>query len=181
LANLNDLTVSLIEKLAKECKVKLKKSDKKAEKIEKIKSADIPESKLEELINKYLTQKQSPKKLSTDSISELKGRIKLLEEQVKFIMSKISVTDVKLTKQENHDLITITSDLGDIKRFIESLVLPGESITIDDLIEIQELQKIPLVTLKHAIYDLIEENVLDTSEGTSRLKIGSKIGSLKRK
>ena len=150
MADLNDLTVPLLEKLAKECRIKLKKSDKKPEKIQKIKSAGIPENKLEELINKYLNQKQSPKKLSTDSISELKGRIKLLEEQVKFIMSKISVTEVKLATQENRDLITITSDLGDIKRFIVSLILPGVTITIDELIEIQELQKIPFVNLKHA-------------------------------
>lgn len=181
MANLNDLTVSLLDKLAKECKIKIKKSDKKTEKIEKIKQAGIDNEKLEKLIYKYLTQKKANKKSSKDIISELKGRIKLLEEQMKFIMSKISVTEVTLAKEENIDFITITSNLGDLKKFIKSLIRPGETITIDEIIEIQELQKIPLVTLKHAIYDLIEEDIFNVSEGTSRLKIGGNIGALQRK
>jgi len=180
MVSLNDLTVSLLDKLAKECNIPLKKSLTKKEKIEIINGANIEDLKLRELIQKYLTIKKSRKKPKDDLISELKGRIRLLEEQVKFLMSKISVSEVKLSDDENQEIITITSDLRDIKRFIKSVIKPGESISIDELIEIRELQKIPLITLKHAIYDLIDENIVNSSEGKSRQKLGGKINTLTR-
>jgi len=181
MVSLNDLTVPLLDKLAKECNIPFKKSYKKKEKIELINAANIEDSKLRELVQKYLDIKKSEKKPKDDLILELKGRIRLLEDQVKFLMSKISVSEVKLSDEENREIITITSDLRDIKRFIKSVIKPGESISIDELIEIRELQKIPLITLKHAIYDLIDENVLNTDlEGRSKQKLGGKIKILTR-
>jgi len=181
MANLNDLTVPLLDKLAKEIGIKLNKKDKKPDKISKIKSVGLEELQLNQLIQKYYDQKSSPKKTRKDVISELKGRVKLLEEQVKFLMSEITVSKISVMKEGSGDLLTITTDLSEIKKFIKSLISPGESITIDELIEINEIQKIPLITLKHSIYDLIDENVFDASEGNSRQKIGGKIGVLVRK
>lgn len=181
MTSLKRLTVPLLEKLAKECNISLKKGDKKADKIATIKKAGIPEDQLEKLTKKYLTQKSKSKRSSKDTILELKGRIRLLEDQVKFLMSKMSVSEVKITKNQDRDLITITSNLGDIKNFIKTMLNPGESITIDQLIEIKQLQKIPLITLKHAIYGLIEEGIFNVSNGSSRQKIGGKIGILTRK
>lgn len=181
MADLDDLTVSLLEKLAKEIGVKLNKKDKKEVKISKIRSADLNEFRLKQLIQKYYEVKTRPKKSSKDQISELKGRVKLLEEQVKFLMSEISVSKISLMKEDNHDILTITTDLAEIKKFLKSIISPGESITIDELIEMSEIQKIPLITLKHSIYDLIDENVFEAAEGKSRQKIGGKIGLLKRK
>jgi len=178
---LNDLTVPLLNKLAKECNIRFKKGANKPDKIAALKNAGIPKNKLEQLIEKYLPQKKVKKRSSKDIILELKGRIRLLEDQVKFLMSKISVSEVKISKDKDRDIITITSDLGDIKKFVKSMLSPGESITIDDLIEIKELQKIPLITLKHAIYDLIEEGIFEVSEGSSRQKIGGKIGLIARR
>lgn len=145
-----------------------------------LESLNIPESKLENLVSKYLSLKKEKKHLKKDTISELKGRIRLLEEQVKYLMSQVSVSDVEISMENDRELIKITSDLSDIKRFIKSIIKPGESITIDELIEIKEIQKIPLLTLKHAIYDLIDENILESSEGKSRQKLFGKIGILKR-
>lgn len=181
MADLNDLTVSLLDQLAKEIGVKLNKKDKKMEKISKIMSADLDENQFNQLIQKYYEQKSKPKKTSKEQISELKGRVKLLEEQVKFLMSEISVSKISLMKEDDHDILTVTTDLAEIKKFIKSIISPGESITIDELIEMNEIQKIPLITLKHSIYDLIDENVFVAAEGNSRQKIGGKIGVLKRK
>jgi len=181
MANLNDLTVSLLNKLAKEIGIKLNKKDKKEDKISKIRSAGLEELRLNQLIQKYHEQKSTSKRTSKDEISELKGRVKLIEEQVKFLMSEISVSKISLIKEDDRDLLTVTTDLAEIKKFIKSLISPGESITIDELIEINEIQKIPLITLKHSIYDLIDENVFDVAEGNSRQKIGGKIGVLVRK
>ena len=180
MVSLNDLTVPLLDRLAKECNIPLKRNHKKKEKIDLINAANIEDSSLQELIQKYLNIKKSEKNPNHVSVSELKGRIRLLEEQVKFLMSKISVSEIKLSSDENREIITITSDLRDIKRFIKSVINPGESISIDELIEIRELQKIPLITLKHAIYDLIDENILNSSEGNSRQKLGGKIKILTR-
>ncbi len=181
MANLSDLTVPLLDKLAKEIGIKFNKKDKKPDKISKINNAGLEELRLNHLIQKYYEQKSTPKKKSKDVISELKGRVKLLEEQVKFLMSEISVSRVSVMKENGRDLLTFTTDLAEIKKFIKSLISPGESITIDDLIEINEIQKIPLITLKHSIYDLIDENVFEVAEGNSRQKIGGKIGVLVRK
>ncbi|MFX1355972.1 MAG: hypothetical protein ACFFA8_01695 [Promethearchaeota archaeon] len=180
MTELNKLTVSQLEKLAKECSVKFKKSDKKALKISKILDADIEKDRLTQLIHKYMSKSKESKKISKEIISELKGRIRLLEEQVKFLMSKISVSEVTIDTEANRDLITITSDLGDIKKFIKALIPPGEVITIDELIELKEIQKIPLVALKHAIYDLIDEKIFEAREGNSRHTIGKRIGILIR-
>jgi len=181
MTDLNDLTVSLLDKLAKEIGIKINKKDKKVDKISKIESTGLKELHLNQLIQKYYRDKSTPKKRSKDAISELKGRVKLLEDQVKFLMSEISVSKISVMKEDNHDILTVTTDLAEIKKFIKSLVSPGESITIDELIEIKEIQKIPLITLKHSIYDLIDENVFDVAEGNSRQKIGGKIGVLVRK
>jgi hypothetical protein len=181
MASLDDLTVPLLNKLAKEIGIKLNKKDKKEDKISKIRSAGLDELRLQRLIQKYYEQKSLPKKTSKDQISELKGRVKLLEEQVKFLMSEITVSKISLMKENDRDILTVTTDLAEIKKFIKSLISPGESITIDELIEMNEIQKIPLITLKHSIYDLIDENVFDVAEGNSRQKIGGKIGVLKRK
>ena len=181
MTNLSDLTVSLLDKLAMEIGIKLNKKDKKVDKISKIESAGLGDLQLSQLIQKYYGKKSTPKKTSKDTISELKGRVKLLEDQVKFLMSEITVSKISVMKEDDRDLLTVTTDLAEIKKFIKSLISPGESITIDELIEINEIQKIPLITLKHSIYDLIDENVFDVAEGNSRQKIGGKIGVLVRK
>ena len=180
MADLKDLTVPMLEKLAEECGIKLKKSDKKAAKIKKIKNAGIPASTLNSLIDKYLKEKKTKKLNVNEIISELKGRIRLLEEQVKFLMSKINVSEVQITSKDNQKIMTITSNLEDIKKLIVSLIKPGESISIDELIEIKELQKIPLISLKHALFDLIDEGILKASEGKSRQKLGGTIAYLTR-
>lgn len=181
MTSLKKLTVSQLENLAKDCGIELKKSDKKTEKINTILNTDIEENRLNQLVENYLNQKKQSRKSNKDLVSELKGRVRLLEEQVKFLMSKISVSEITVGTEADGDIITVTSDLSDVKKFIKAIISPGGTITIDELIEIKEIQKIPLVALKHAVYDLIEENIFDAREGNSRQKIGGKIGILVRK
>jgi hypothetical protein len=182
MARLEDLTVALLNDLAMECKIKFEKSHTKQDKIALIKNAGINPLTLEQLISKYMEKKAKTraKKPTKNDFSELKGRVRLLEDQVKFLMSTISVSEVTLSKEADNDIITVVSNLSDIKRFIKALLAPGESISIDDLIELKEIQKIPLVSLKHAIYDLIEEEIFEAIEGNSRQKIGGKIGKIRR-
>ncbi|MFW9951616.1 MAG: hypothetical protein ACFFKA_15990 [Candidatus Thorarchaeota archaeon] len=181
MVRLEDLTVNSLNDLAKEINIKFEKKCNKKERITLIKNTGIDPQILNELILKYLEKKNKIKKESKKDVSELKGRVRLLEDQVKFLMSKISVSEVSLSKVKDNEIITVVSNLTDIKKYIKSLLSPGELISIDELIELKEIQKIPLVTLKHAIYDLIEEGFFEVVEGgSSRRRIGWKIGVLKR-
>ena len=114
MTDLNDLTVSLLDKLAKEIGIKINKKDKKVDKISKIESTGLKELHLNQLIQKYYRDKSTPKKRSKDAISELKGRVKLLEDQVKFLLkiSEISVSKISVMKEDNHDILTVTKDFG---------------------------------------------------------------------
>ena len=56
-------------------------------------------------------------------ISELKGRVKLLEEQVKFLMSEITLSKISVMKEDDRDILTVTTDLAEIKKFIKSIII----------------------------------------------------------
>ena len=59
--DLNKLTVPFLDKLAKEINITFKSSSQKADKIKTILNAGIPNTKLEELYNKYLSQYEATK------------------------------------------------------------------------------------------------------------------------
>jgi hypothetical protein len=103
LVNLEKLTIPYLDKIAKEFNITFKSSSKKADKIKAILNAGISKSKLEEAYNKYLNQYQAskrkprvPKKKPIKQIVKLETRINLLEEQVRFLMSKVDNIEVDL-------------------------------------------------------------------------------------
>ncbi|MGM0470137.1 MAG: hypothetical protein ACQERB_15160, partial [Promethearchaeati archaeon] len=71
--------------------------------------------------------------------------------------------------------------LSDLQDFIKLLLEPGEAITIDELIKVEELQNISFNLLKQAINKLIASGALEASEGKSIQKIQGNIGELIRK
>ena len=188
MVNLNKLTVKYIEDLANECKIPLKKSDNKKQKIQKILNSGISEMKLEPIFEKYLSKceasrkpKKSTKIKSKSSSSKLEERVSFLEEQVKFLMSKIGGVEVELAKERTSEVITNFSELNIIKNIIKSNVLPGDSISIDELIKIKQLQKYSIKSIEQAIIDLIDDEIFDVSEGRSIQKISGNIGRLIRR
>lgn len=187
MANLNNLTVAYLNKLAKECRITLKKGN-KAEIIKQIKNAGISNDKLEKLAKKYLEkyqeEKKQPKKKKDTGVSvesKLEQRVKQLEEQIKFLMSKINTIEIQLVKGRKSISINETNSIEEVKYKIKSLILPGESITIDELLNIKELQELSLDLLKNAITDLIDDEIFDGSEGSSNKKIEGNIGRLIRR
>jgi len=186
--NLNKLTVAYLEKLAKEFNIIIKSSSKKADKIATILNAGIPNAKLEELFNKYLAQYQASKgkpkvtkKKPIKQAVKLEERINLVEEQVKFLMSKIDSIEVHLAKERTSKLIGGGYNISDIQNVIKLKVLPGDSISIDEIISITELQKYPINLIEKAIIDLIDDEIFDVSEGRSIQKIQGNIGRLIRR
>ena len=108
MVNLNKLTVPYINKLGKELNIIFESSSKKRDKIETILKSGISISKLEQVSNKYLKQYQNSKGIPKISKKKpiqvsvkLEERVDLLEEQVKFLMSKIDNFEVYLAKERS--------------------------------------------------------------------------------
>ena len=186
--NLNKLTVPYLEKLAKEFKISFKSSDKKPDKIRKIKNAGIPEDRLEKQFKKYLARYEDSKKKPTSSkkkssqpSSSLVKRIDLLENQIKYIMSKIGSIDIILAKDRTDQLVGGGFKIAEIQKLIKSSILPGDSISIDELISLHELDKYPKNLIEKAIINLIDDEIFDVSEGRSIQKILGNIGRLIRR
>ncbi|MFX0139837.1 MAG: hypothetical protein ACFFDN_39720 [Candidatus Hodarchaeota archaeon] len=184
MTDLNSLTVPNLEKLAKECGITLKKSAKKADKIEAIRKANIDDQKLTELINKYRKKKEikkTPNQNLEARVEVLERELFKLKEQVNHLISETYYTEKVINTEQIEEVIDTDNDLLVIKSLIKSFVLPGASISIDELIKIEKLQKFPLTLLEQAIEVLISEQTFAVSEGDSTRKIKGKIGVLKRK
>jgi len=186
--NLNKLTVPYIEKLAKEFNITFKSSDKKPDKIRKIKNAGIPEDRLEKQFKKYLARYEESKKKSTpgkvkssQQSSYLVKRIDLLENQIKYIMSKIGSIEIILAKDNTDELVGGGFKIAEIQNIIKSKILPRDSISIDELISLHELDKYPKNLIEKAIINLIDDEIFDVSEGRSIQKILGNIGRLIRR
>ncbi|MEJ2250790.1 MAG: hypothetical protein P8Y97_14205 [Candidatus Lokiarchaeota archaeon] len=206
MVNLNRLTIPYIKKLAKECNIDLR-SGRKAELIEQIESANIPETKLENLIKRYLNEKRKNKikrKKKQLNLFQLEQRVDDLERKLDLLLNKFSpvYTEKNLVptkerlfhtkklkrsldneKQKNSELtLQSPTNLDAIKEFISEYLNHGDKIKVDDLFKIDQLQKIPLTLITKAITQLIEEDILNVSEeGNSIQKIDGTISILIRK
>lgn len=191
---LNDLTIPYIKKLARELQIELERG-RKAELINQIENAGINPKKLEDLIEKYLKEKNQAKikkRRKLLDIPDLEIRLEQLEKKVEYLISLISERNITSEKQVARKNQKISSrpkkviekfeitTLKDIKNFIKLILGTGDAITIDELIRINELQNISLNLLKQAINELIEDGTLIAVEGNSIQKIEGNIGELKR-
>ena len=186
--NLGDLTVKYLNKLGKELNITFKSSSKKADKIKTILNAGISNSKLEEIFTKYLNQYQSSKGKPTTAKKKplqvsvkLEERINLLEEQVKFLMSKIDNFEVYLAKDRSSKLVGGGYNITDVQLIIKSKVFPGDSISIDEIMNLKKLKKYPKNLIEKAIIDLIDDEIFDGSDGRSIQKVQGNIARLIRR
>ena len=186
--NLDSLTVKYLIKLGKELNITFKSSSKKADKIKTILNSGVSNSKLEELFNKYLNQYQNSKgkpkatkKKSLQVSVKLEERINLLEEQVKFLMSKIDNFEVYLAKERSYKQVGGGYNIYDVQTIIKSWVLPGASISIDEIMKIKKLKKYPKDLIEKAIIDLIDDEIFDGSDGRSIQKIQGNIARVIRR
>ncbi|TXT62635.1 MAG: hypothetical protein BAJALOKI3v1_530015 [Promethearchaeota archaeon] len=198
MAQLNDLTIPYIKKLASELEIDLKRG-RKADLISQIKNSGISATKLDSLIEKYLKEKNKAKikkKRKLLDIPELEQRIEKLEGQVEFLMSVIKTKNqlshkkpnlIKQTIKREHappinrDLPEVELNTqSDIRLFLKMLLNPGDTITIDEIVRIDALQNISLNLLTQAINDLINNGIFEPIEGESIQKIQGNIGKLMR-
>jgi len=196
MVDLNELPVKYLDKIAKDCNITFKKSSNKAEKIRTILNASVPENNLKELSEKYLNEyeaskrpKKPVKEISSSiekleaisSIEKLEDRVSLLEEQVKYLTSKIDKAEIKKVEEISPEEIESIKDIIEVKNIIKSKILPGDSISIDELTKIKELESFSMTIIEQAIFDLIDEDVLDSSEGDSIQKMNGTIARLIRR
>ncbi|HEY0090521.1 MAG TPA: hypothetical protein VGB37_16845 [Candidatus Lokiarchaeia archaeon] len=188
LIDLNKLTVKYLEEIAKECGISLNKSSKKSEKIRTITSAGISEEKLKELyeifLSKYESTKKPTKRIESQSnslITSLENKINLLEQQVKYLMSKMDGVENKSDEIKGFKPSEKKGDLRDIEEIIISKIPQGASMAIDELIQIKALQEFSMKLIEQAIIELINDNIFNVLEGPSTQKIKGNIGRLVRK
>lgn len=188
MVNLEKLTVAYINKLGKELNITFGSASKKADKIKAILKAGIPNHKLEELFNKYFHEYQNskgkkitPSKKPAQVTVNLEKRVNMLEEQVKFLMSKIDNFEVFLAKERSSKFIGQGYNLYEIQNILKSKVSQGESISIDEIMNLKKLKKFPKNLIEKVIIDLIDEEIFDGSEGRSNQKIQGKIARLIRR
>lgn len=184
MTDIKEITIPFLIDLANECKIRLDKKDRKDDIIRKIKKSGIEQKKLQSLIEKYYNQylaSKGKKKTHKVSSGSLEKRVGLLEEQVKFLMSKLGGVEVKLAKDVSSDLFERNNELNNIKNIIKNKIVPGESMTVDELVKIKEIQSFSLSLIDRAVNDLIDDEVFDASEGYSKKKLGGNIGLLIRR
>ena len=177
LASLNSLTVSNLTKLAKECGIPLKKGN-KSNIIKQIQDVRIDPTRLENLMRKYQKTTSKGKKTAVSSTSKLEERIVLLEEQVKFLIKKVSAIEVKISNQGSKILSGNDVRIRDLKKQIKILINPGDTITIDELLRKKQMKSYSFELIEQAIIELIDDEVFDGSEGNSKYKVDGNIGRL---
>jgi len=177
LINLDKLYLPYLKRLAQECNITLKKSARKAEIVDTIISAGIPEDTLKRLFEKYLNEQNKKKSKSTSTTK----RLKLVEDQIKYLITKIDDIEVKLANLGFTDSSINTRDILDIKNIFKSKIQPGKSIAVDDLLSLERLNKYTKDMIYVAAMELVDEEIFDVSEGKSKNKIQGHIGRLIRR
>ena len=185
--DLNKLTVEYIEKIAQDCSIPLKKNSKKADKINTILNAGISNTILSELFNNYLSEYNASKQIkknalnnSTAIIVKLKYKIEKLEEQVRYLCSIINNSKIDCQEEMEATILESDDDFDDIKTIIKTQLKPGDIISIDYLIRLDELQKFPIKAIESAVKDLIHKRVINAFDGYSIQKLDGTIGILTR-
>ena len=110
----------------------------------------------------------------------METRITRLENQVKHLVSLLAKSQIKINEEKTSSVIGKYNTTEDPKEIIKSIIFPGESISIDYLIKINELQKFPIKTIELAVKELIIERSFDAFEGKSSQKLDGNISILTR-
>ena len=93
-------------------------------------------------------------------------------------MRKISAHD-SLFAAKSHEIST--ADLNPVKAILKQMIPTGNSIGIDELSKSDYLQEYNWKLVEKAIIELVDEEILDVSEGSSSKKIAGYIGRVIRR
>ncbi len=187
MVNLKQLNVPYLNKLAKELNISFKGKPNGNDKRKIIKASNISEKTLSEMISVLYEEQIAKKGQKTinkrvpKSSAAIETRFSLIEEQIKFIMSKITQIESKLARNISKSTKISENLMDKIKAIIISELSPGQKISVDNLLKIKKFGKISISNIGRAIEELIDEEVLDCSDGRSTQKIGKDIAILIRR
>jgi len=111
--------------------------------------------------------------------AQIEKRVSLLEEQIRFIMNKLTAIDLKLSQGVPSKVSP--SNLNLIKKELMKLIPRGQSMTIDKIASSLKFPETEWKTIEQAIIDLVDDEVFDVSEGRSHRKVAGNIGRLIRR
>lgn len=95
-------------------------------------------------------------------------------------MDKISKMEITFIQQTGGYRKFESVPIEHIKNQIKDMIKPSTSITIDEIYE-KKFKNINWEYFERAINDLIDEEILDISEGESKMKINGYIGRIIRR
>ena len=133
---------------------------------------------------------ESSKERNDETIMKLQKRIDKLEQNIEYLLSNLEKKNQEILKRmelsksretkpiKKPTLIKEIETIDDIEEFIMSILSPGDSINIDNLIKLRELQTSSFSMLKEAINNLIQKGIVSAFKGDSMQKIDGTIGKL---
>lgn len=155
--------------------------------ITEIQNKQISEPKLEEAIKTLNLNPAGKPKTSSKNVSArttnvaasgIESRITQLENQIHFIMDKISSIEARIGSGDR-GAVMINRD--QLKALLLRLIPSGKAILIDDLFAHAELRGYSFQVVEKILLDLIDEAIFDVSDGSSKLKLQGNIGLLIRR
>lgn len=192
--DLNQWSLEHIKLIAKELGIKTTGS--KAIIIEKIQSMNLSDEILSSIVEKYpkTTSKSNQKSLKVGIKSTTKSshtsdshipstidqRIQNIEEQIKYIMQKLSQIEVRLASEDSRTKISLNR-ISEIKSIILEDLQPGSNIKVDDLLQKPSLTNYSFEQIESAVIELIDEERLDFAEGSSKKKFRQTIARIIRR
>ena len=192
--NLNEWSSDSIKAIAKELGIKT--AGTKPKLIEKIEEMRLSDDRLLSVAEKYAkldkggkstdSKKSSSKVLitspdnqSTNAIALIEQRLQTMEQQIKYVMQKLTQIEVQLSSDQTNNLNL--NGTSEIKQIILKIVPPGSNIKVDELLQKPQLTTFKFDQIERAVLDLIDEERLDFSEGSSIKKFRSSIARIIRR
>ncbi len=161
----------------KSAKKQARKPTKKTAKDQSSKTSKTKEKALEDYNSGQVTQVVSAPSVPSQP-QDLEQRVNLLEQQVKYLMEKTTILDAQAARSKGLEDPRL---IQEAKSALRALFKSGESRTIDEIIAHPSMQQYPREVLDRAVITLVDDEVFDVSEGTSKLKVQGYIARLIRR
>jgi uncharacterized coiled-coil DUF342 family protein len=113
-------------------------------------------------------------------MTHINQKILQLENQIGFLMQKVSALETHLQSPQNPSFLQ-NGSVTKLKDLILQRTAGGKVISTDELRILPEIQPFPTQLIQQALLDLIDDEYFDVSEGSAKWKLPGNIGLLIRR
>ncbi|GAB4314595.1 MAG: hypothetical protein Kow0069_16110 [Promethearchaeota archaeon] len=113
---------------------------------------------------------------SADVFADLKRRVRDLENQVRYLMEKVDQIELRGVARGQSSVDAYPR----VKEIVLSYLKKGQSASVDELLERTTLKDLPWDVVKEGLETIVDEELLNVSQGKSDRKIGWNHGRLIR-